>query len=94
MSRFSRQIGNTLYLYGFDTTLYGYFFGAYDQSVHKGMSDQNCFFNVSSYFSLKPHPSSPDQKDYSNSEILDIIELHPNAMAKEHIECIILDKPL
>lgn len=83
MSRFVKIIDDKEYVWGFDIPLQEYFFQCFDASCRKKKDDEEVIFSIASRFSEKPHPNTPDKEDYSNGQILEIIQYEESQVGRE-----------
>lgn len=92
MSRYTVHIGTVEYAYGYDVPLQEYFFDKCDSKLATE-HNEGYVFQISSCFSLMPHPDTPNKGSYSNSEIVDIIKQEEKLMGcriwrPEHFDAI------
>lgn len=89
MSRYSKIVNGKEYAWGFDPVTPEYFFQGYGEHG-------DIVFSVGSYSTEDPHPKYPNQKRYSNGQLLELIEHEENSIGqlivdKEHKDAIVSD---
>lgn len=110
MSRYSADLpnGRTL-VWGFDNPLGEYFVQEFyttlesfviDQENEEGekpFRDPEVLYSIMSHTTTVPHPDHPEQMDYANSEILEILEKYhitdpiEKALLQQHMHAIAMD---
>lgn len=98
MSRFIRKFDTIEYAYGYDYPLQEYFFDKCDSKLATESNEDGYIFQVSSHFSLMPHPNTPKKSDYMNSEIMEIVREEEKLVGekiwhKDHWDAIMSDLP-
>jgi hypothetical protein len=93
MSRYTKQIDDALYVWGYDRPLQEYFLQAHNLKEPLRDDDDGVLFSISSYNTLKPHPSTPRKMRYSNGEILELMEDLGDVVPEEHRYAIAMDIP-
>lgn len=81
--------------WGYDEPLQEYFLSLFDLSVMDDR-EEDCIYSIMSHSTTMCHPGYPGKFDWSNSEILELIEKNKylrNIIPKEHKEAIALDVP-
>lgn len=74
MSRYSIIHSSTItYAYGYDIPLNEFFFQKFDSSIDED-EDDDTVFSISNKFTTKPHPDYPNKTEYSNNEIVKVIQ--------------------
>jgi len=74
MSRHTKRFGTVEYSYGYDVPLQEFFFEKCDSKLATDKNNEGYVFQISSNFSLKPHPKTPNKTKYSRGDILTIVE--------------------
>jgi hypothetical protein len=75
--------GETL-TWGYDRPLQSYFIQLED-------IDDELIFDIGNIVSLKAHPNKPDKLNYSNAELLEVLQDYTDIVPKAHIDAITLD---
>lgn len=87
MSRYTKQVDNLLFAWGYDEPLQEYFFSCEDLNLE----EDELIFSIANHITIKPHPSFPDHYNYSNSEILEVMEMYDDVVPEEHRMAIVND---
>jgi hypothetical protein len=94
MSRYSAELSNGRYIaWGYDRPLSEYFLIEYKSPEEIENEDDDMVFNISSHSTIIPHPETPKQLDYANSEILELMKGYGNAIPEEHKIAVSFDLP-
>lgn len=94
MSRYTAELpSGRVIAWGYDRPLSEYFFQEYyGKDDNREDPDDEVRFSISSHTTLTPHPDHPGQMDWSNGEILELMENYPQ-IPEEHKMALTMDLP-
>jgi hypothetical protein len=96
MSRYSHNTTSYSWSWGFDEPLNEFFFQKFDNFPQD--ENEDVIFSVSNRFTTKEHPDFPDKRDWSNLELVKLMEMEmvmseDDFIPAEHLGLIRSDKP-
>lgn len=96
MSRYTKETadGKVILVWGYDRPMSEYFFQAFLKEVKEDEDD--VIFSISSYHTLNPHPKHPKKMQWSNTEILQLMEkeyVGVDAIPTAHRNALAVDLP-
>lgn len=88
MSQFRIRKGESLYLYGYDNPLQEFFFIKFDK-------EGEVVFSIANHMTSEPHEDFPNKFNFSNGEILEIVNEELGNDAPENFTlALTLDLPI
>lgn len=72
-----------IFSYGWDAPLQEYFFEKADLKAATPENDEGYVYQISSDFSLTPHPEQPNKMNYNRQEILDLVAKEETALGQK-----------